>query len=222
MNMTTETVSGPGVKPVLAYYYKDGLYLNITNRCPTACSFCVKRTWQWRYRGWNLKLNGDPPVLRILEEARVAAAAKPVKELVFCGYGEPTYRLDVIRAVGAEMALEFPGLRRRLNTIGLGNAIWKRSIVPDLKDRIEAVSVSLNTADPEEWRRIMRPAAAYRDGFKDVLSFVRECVAAGIETRVTAIEGIGSDAEAVRVLAKSLGANYLLRANLEEEEQKGE
>jgi len=220
--MVPDTLSKQGAKPALVYRYKDGLYLNITNRCPTACSFCVKRAWRWGYRGWNLKLNGDPPVSRILQEARAAAAARPVKELVFCGYGEPTYRLDVIRAVGAEMAREFPGLRRRLNTIGLGSAIWKRSIVPDLKDSIEAVSISLNTADPEEWRRLLRPAPAYRDGFKDVLSFIKECVAAGIETRVTAVEGVGSNPEAVRALAGSLGAGYLLRASLDEENEKGE
>ncbi|HVA66398.1 MAG TPA: TatD family nuclease-associated radical SAM protein [Elusimicrobiota bacterium] len=215
--MASNTIPETDLKPALAYYYQDGLYLNITNRCPTACSFCVKRPWQWRYRGWNLKLNGEPPVAAILAEARKAAAAKPAKELVFCGYGEPTYRLDVIRAVAAEMRREFPSLRRRLNTVGLGNAIWKGSIVPDLKDRIEAVSVSLNAANQEEWRRIQRPAPAYRNSFEDVLSFIRECVAAGLETRVTAVEGIGSDPEAVRAMAQKLGAEYFLRPSLDDE-----
>ena len=215
--MIANAASATNEKPTLAYYYKDGLYLNITNRCPTACSFCIKRSWQWRYRGWNLKLNGEPPVAAILSAAMKAAAAKPIKELVFCGYGEPTYRLDVIRAVGADMAREFPGLRRRLNTVGLGNAIWKRSIVPDLKDRIEAVSISLNAASPEEWRRIQRPAPAYRNCFQDVVSFVRECVAAGLETRVTTVAGIGPNPEAVRALAQSMGAEYFLRPSLQED-----
>ncbi|MDE1977546.1 MAG: radical SAM protein, partial [Elusimicrobia bacterium] len=157
------------------------------------------------------------PLEEILPAAREAAAAKPVKELVFCGYGEPTYRLDVIRAVGAEMAREFPGLRRRLNTVGLGNAIWKRSIVPDLKDHIEAVSVSLNAANSEDWKHIQRPAPAYRNCFQDVVSFIKECVAAGFETRVTAVEGIGAAPEAVRALAQSLGAEYFLRPSLQDD-----
>src|SRR5437773_987885 len=97
----------------LSYIYKDALYLNITSRCPTACEFCIKFSWNYQYRGNNLLLKKEPAVRDILDSVGDPAT---YSEIVFCGYGESTYRL-------AEMG-EISGYLRkrsakqiRLNTI---------------------------------------------------------------------------------------------------------
>ena len=107
----------------------------------------------------------------------------------------------------------------RLNTVGLGNLINGRDVVPELAQVIDAVSVSVNTADPAEWIKLHRPRPAYRaGGFAAVLSFVSGCVAAHLRTRVTAVERPGADLDAVAALARRLGAGFLARPALDEAE----
>ena len=211
-------------QPTIAYPFKKGLYLNITNRCPTACVFCIKNKWEMAYRGSNLNLDGAEP------EARAAAALikeewlrKTFSELVFCGYGEPTMRLGALLAVaGALKSGElFPvpaNLRVRLNTNGLGSLVNGANIVPRLKGLVDAVHISLNTADPAQWLEMMRPRPEFaREAFNSALEFVR-CAAGAIpETVVTAINDPAVDLEKFSALAKELGAKPRIRARLEDE-----
>src|SRR5579862_9440890 len=164
----------------IVYRYKDGVYVNLTNRCPTACRFCIKFTWKMRYRGFDLKLAGEEPsVARVLEALAGAWADKPFAEVVFCGYGESTYRLADMLAVCDEVKRRYPGVRRRLNTIGLGNLINGRSISHELAQGLDAVSISLNTADPAQWLELMQPLREFKTGgFASVKDFIRECSAA--------------------------------------------
>jgi TatD DNase family protein len=205
-----------GGQYAIAYPYKDGLYLNLTNRCPTACEFCVKRIWDWRYRGFNLKLRGGEPTAKEAWEAVCAwIAERPFQELVFCGYGESTYRLPALIEIGSLARRYFPDLHLRLVTIGLGNLIWGRNITPELRPWLDVVSVSLNTADPLEWLALHAPLEAYRrEGFESVLEFIRDCAMRNLETCVTAVAQPGVDIKAVEALANSLGASFRLRPPL--------
>lgn len=199
----------------IAYRYQDNVYLNLTSRCPTACVFCVKRAWGWDYRGHDLKLRRDPSAAEVWSALIEEAAAGPFQELVFCGYGESTYRLTELQLISAAARQVFPSIRQRLNTIGLGCLIQRRDIVPDLAAAVDAVSVSLNTAEPREWARLHAPRPPYADaGFAAATSFVRACARAGLETTVTAVEGLGADPVALEVLARSLGARFRLRPAL--------
>ena len=211
-------------EPSVVYRYNAGLYVNLTNRCPTACVFCIKNKWEMAYRGSNLNLDGAEP------EARAAAALikeewlrKTFSELVFCGYGEPTMRLGALLAVaGALKSGElFPvpaNLRVRLNTNGLGSLVNGANIVPRLKGLVDAVHISLNTADPAQWLEMMRPRPEFaREAFNSALEFVR-CAAGAIpETVVTAINDPAVDLEKFSALAKELGAKPRIRARLEDE-----
>src|SRR5665213_795671 len=115
-------------RPRFTYFHQGNLYVNLTNRCPTACAFCLKFSSEWRFEGSNLKLQKEPTTQEILREIKVAA---PKKEIVFCGYGEPTCRLETLSAVGWNLKRQ--GFRSlRLNTIGLGNLIHGKDIVPSL------------------------------------------------------------------------------------------
>ena len=92
---------GAREKPVLAYAHGRGVYLNITNRCPTACVFCLKRLARWNYEGHDLRLTAKAPSApEILRAAEALLAKGRFTQLVFCGYGESTYELATMRAVG--------------------------------------------------------------------------------------------------------------------------
>lgn len=203
-------------RPAIAYHNEGALYLNLTNRCPTACRFCVKREWKWGFHGWDLRLAaGEPELEEVWKAVEAAGREGRFKEIVYCGYGECAYRLPVLRELGPLIRSNLPGVQLRLNTIGLGNLIWGRNIVPELRACLNAVSVSLNTADPSQWAQMHEPQAAFaRGGFEGVVEFTRACARAGLETTVTAIDLPGVDLEAVRRLSLSLGARFRLRPPL--------
>jgi len=210
-------------KPAAAYRYHTGLYLNITNRCPTACVFCIKNKWKMDYRGSNLDLGGaEPDIETLFALIKAEWTQSPFDELIFCGYGEPTMRLDVLLAAAGAvksgaLAPIPAGLRVRLNTNGLGGLVNGEDIVPKLKDLVDSVHVSLNTADPAQWLTLMRPRPEYaQKGFKCVLDFIRDTALVIPETVATAIRDNGVDLEKFSALAKELGARPRIRARLEE------
>ncbi|HEX4047906.1 MAG TPA: TatD family nuclease-associated radical SAM protein [Elusimicrobiota bacterium] len=204
--------------PALAPFYehRGGLYVGLTNRCPTACRFCAKRDLDWTFEGHDLLLKSERP-LAALRPALLRLLRPPHRwlELVFCGFGESTYRLGAMSALCREARRLRPEIPLRLNTIGLGDLIQGRDIVPELAESLDSVSVSLNTADPEQWLELHRPAPAFRArGFAASRSFARRCVEAGLDARVTAVELPGVDLDAVRAHALGIGAGFLVRPPL--------
>ncbi|HCC48247.1 MAG TPA: hypothetical protein DEQ38_09080 [Elusimicrobia bacterium] len=211
--------------PSIVYRYHKGLYVNLTNRCPTACVFCVKNAWKMDYRGSNLNLAGaEPSPAEVIALAKAEWAAAPFEELVFCGYGEPTMRLEALlacaRMVKTGRAEPLPRtLRVRLNTNGLANAVWGRNVVPEMKGLIDSVHVSLNTADPAQWLELMRPLDPWAStGFEKVKEFIREASMLLPEAVASAVEGPALDSAKFRELAEKLGAEVRLRPRLESEE----
>jgi len=208
-------MSAPRAAATVAYPFKRGIYLNITNRCPTACRFCIKRILKWRFERWDFRLAAEPSAERILAALAAAGRRKRFSEVVFCGYGESTYRLPQILEVCRAVRAGHPGVKLRLNTVGLGSLIWGRDIVPELAGALDAVAVSLNTADPGQWLQLMCPLRPLRArGYGAALDFVRGCAAAGLDTTVTAVKLPGVDLAAVRRLAASLGAGFRMRPAL--------
>ncbi|MFH2203560.1 MAG: TatD family nuclease-associated radical SAM protein [Elusimicrobiota bacterium] len=199
------------------YRYQDALYVNLTNRCPTSCVFCVKGPYRMDYRGLDLSLGAEPTTEQIMMSLREQA---PLSELVFCGYGESTYRMPELMEVSRTVRAEFK-VPVRLNTIGLGSLINGRDISQDLAACLDAVSISLNTADPESWLRLHRPLPEFRkEGFAAVLDFTRACVRGGLRTVATAVDYPENDLAAVEALAGELGAAFRLRPRLEDEWKK--
>lgn len=204
-------------KPAIVYRYQEGLYVNLTNRCPTSCSFCIKTRWSMGYRGYDLLLPREPGVAEVLQALEEAG---PCGEVVFCGYGEPTYRLSDLLEIAVALKRKnnrnkgYRGIR--LNTIGLGNLIHGRDIVPDMVDCIDAVSISLNSAESDQWVKLHRPRSQYRKGgFTSVLDFIRRCAELLPETVVTAVDLPGVDVARCRSVAEILGARFRLRPTLQ-------
>ena len=130
------------------------------------------------------------------------------REVVFCGYGEPTMRLDVILEVGRR--LKAAGTRVRVDTNGQGNLIWNRNITPELADAVDAVSVSLNAADAETYDRICGSRFG-ESAYEHVLAFIRESVKAGLEVSVSVVDVPEIDIEAARGVARELGVPLRVR-----------
>jgi len=198
----------------LAYTYQNGRYVNLTSRCPTACTFCIKFSWQYQYRGYNLKLKNEPPIEEIL--AAVGSDLSQYSEVVFCGYGESTYRLKEMENL-SHVFRQRKARQIRLNTIGLGNLIHGRNIAPELARFLDAVSISLNTVDPQQYVEIHRPLPEFRQkAFSSACDFVKFCREASIETTVTAVSGPGINTEKVKEFATRMGVAFRLRPYLED------
>ncbi|MGQ9779594.1 MAG: TatD family hydrolase [Bacillota bacterium] len=195
----------------VAYELDGALYLNLTNACPNRCSFCI-RNYARGVGGYDLWLTREPRTDEVL-----AAVGDPsrYREIVFCGYGEPTCRLKVLLEVAG--ALHGRGAPIRLNTNGLGDLINGRPILPLLAGKIDAVSVSLNAPDSTTYNRLCR--SRYGEAaFPTMLSFLREAKKYIPRVIATVVETEGVDVEACRRLATDLGVEFRLRTRLPGEE----
>ena len=185
----------------IAYRIRNSLYLNITNRCSNNCSFCAKFE-DFTVKGHYLQLDHEPAAAEVL-----AAVGNPdgFDEVVFCGYGEPLLRLDLIKEVAAH--LKKKGCRIRINTDGQANLVHGRNILPELAGLIDTISVSLNAADVETYQRLCNTPFG-RDGFKAVCSFLQEAPRHIPEVIATAVTVPGLDIAVIRKLAESLGVQF--------------
>jgi len=207
----------------IVYRFKNGLYINLTNRCPNLCTFCIKTKWHMQFDGHNLDLGGrEPSAQEVLEELDKELQKAPVQEVVFCGYGECTMRLPVLLEIGralkaAQTVGKYPPFQIRLNTNGLGNLINKHNIAPELKTAVDSVCVSLNAETEDLWRKLVCPAPGYENGFQAVLDFIRACANEHFD-RVTAscVENTGANPQAVQQLAAQYGAKFNEREYLDE------
>ena len=153
----------------ISYVIRNTLYLNLTQRCTANCVFCTRLT-RPVVQGYNLELKREPTAQEIWE-----SIDDPTKydEVVFCGYGEPTLRLDVVKEVAQK--IKSAGGKTRINTNGHGNVINKRNILPELKGLIDAVSISLNADTSEAYDEIVKPLPSFRNGIYDeVKIFIEE------------------------------------------------
>lgn len=185
----------------IAYRIRNSLYLNITNRCSNHCTFCAKFD-DFTVKGHYLQLDREPSVSEVLA---AVASVSDCDEVVFCGYGEPLLRLDLIVKVAAE--LKGRGLRTRINTDGQANLVHGRNILPELTGLIDSISVSLNAADPATYVRLCNTPFG-EAGFQAVCDFLREAKKHIPQVTASAVSVPGLDINAVKRLAESLGAAF--------------
>ena len=189
----------------IAYEIRDSLYLNITNRCTNECDFCVRNRTSF-VKGHNLRLAEEPSVEEVL--GAIGDAGK-YREVVFCGYGEPTLRLDVVKAVAK--SLKEAGAKVRMVTNGHGDIISGRPIAPELAGFVDRVSVSLNTDTKELYDKFCKPQFG-PDSYDSVKRFIAACVAKGIEVEVTCLDLAGVDLAKCEEIALGLGATFRARS----------
>lgn len=191
--------------PTFAYPINENLYLNVTDRCTLRCAFCPKHSDKARVRNYDLALETRPSAADI-----IAAVGDPAKyrQVVFCGFGEPTLRLKLLIEVSDYIKQR--GGRVRVNTDGLANLVHKRNILPELSGRVDAISVSVNAQNQALYDRHCRPALA--GSFQAMLDFLEQAPRYISEVTATAIDGLpGVDINDCRQLAEQRGAVFRRR-----------
>ena len=158
---------------VITYPVKSGLYVNLTNRCPCACVFCLRQNAPGIFGSDSLWLEREPTVDEIIASIE-SRSLDDFTELVFCGYGEPTERLDDLLAVARHVKSIRPGMLVRINTNGLSDLIHGEPTAVKLKGLVDTVSISLNTPDPEEYLKVCRPKFGL-ESWQAMLDFARSC-----------------------------------------------
>ncbi len=190
-------------EPQFTYTLRDALYVNLTIRCNADCVFC-DRSGDAVIKGINLKIQKEPS-----PEEVIAEIGDPTKyrEIVFCGYGEPTIRLEEMKTIARWVKAQ--GGKTRLNTNGHGNIIQNRDILPELVGLIDAVSVSLNATDPEEYGRLMRINGPMF--FSAMKAFASEAARLFPKVTMTIVDIEEVDKARARALAEEIGAEFSTR-----------
>ena len=154
----------------ITYEVESGLYINITNKCSNRCSFCIRNNGDGAYGSDSLWLSREPSQEQIVESVLSREISK-YSEIVFCGYGEPTYRLDVMLAVAAEIKRHC-NIPIRVNTNGHSDLIFGRSTTESFSSVIDSVSISLNAPTMEKYNEICHPVYK-NEAFDAVISFAK-------------------------------------------------
>ena len=197
-------------KDTYLYTLDGNLYVNLTNKCSNGCDFCVRNERTSYYGNYLWLRHGDPTVEKVIADAKGFGDLSRFKEVVFCGFGEPTYKMAEMLAL-----CDFfhdKGLKTRLNTNGQGNLINKRDIVPDLKDKIDFVNISLNASCVEKYQPICRSQFG-EAGFAGLVEFAKLCRKNGIACRFSIVDCIGEEeVEACKRLAESVKIPLYVRS----------
>lgn len=193
-------------KAQIAYPIRKSLYLNITNRCSNHCSFCAKFQ-SYTVKGHYLRLRQEPAF------ADVIAAIGPdpeekYDEIVFCGFGEPLIRLDVVKQVG--MHLKRRGCRIRIDTDGLANLVHGRNVLPELMF-VDTISVSLNAPDSAVYQKLIKTPFG-DEAYPAILYFLRQAKKFIPKVIASAVAVPGLDVEACRKVAEDdIGVKFRVR-----------
>ncbi len=194
----------------IIYPVGQGLYFNITNRCPCACTFCIRQKDEKFYVEDSLWLDHEPS----FEEVKAALLAENLEkysEFVFCGFGEPTEALDTLLETAKFLKSKYDK-PIRINTNGLGNLINKKDIAPLFKGLIDSVSISLNSSNSAIYQERVRPKfgekshAAMLEFAVEAAKFVPSVTMTTVSTTITK-----EDEEACKKLCEKIGVKYRIR-----------
>ena len=196
----------------ITYQVKNAVYVNLTNRCPCNCTFCLRHNGPGVFGSGPLWLEREPTLEETIESLGQWDYER-FREVVFCGYGEPTERLDVLLAASAHLKERDPALRVRVNTNGLSDLINGKPTAPLFVGKVDCLSISLNTDDPAEYLSVCRPKFG-EAAYPAMLKFTQEAAALLPSVVMTVVgEPITSleKQERCRKIAEGLGAHLRVR-----------
>ena len=200
---------------IYAYEFEDNLYINLTNKCPNRCSFCIRNVKD-EVNGNYLWLKKKPSYGDVIDAIN-KFDLKKYNEVVFCGFGEPTCELDLLCRIGDFLKKHNKVVR--LNTNGLANLINKQENVANkLVGIVDEVSISLNASDAEKYQNICK--SIYPNAFGEMLKFAQQCVQAGICTILSVVSTIGKEEiEKCAKIAENIGAKFRVREYIKEDDE---
>lgn len=194
----------------ISYEVGKNLYLNLTNQCPCACTFCIRNNGDGAYGSDPLWLEHEPT----MEEIKADLSKRDISaynEVIFCGFGEPTCRLDALLETAKWLKSNCESVKFRLNTNGLGDLVNNRPIAEELCEIIDTISISLNAGTKEEYMKVTRPK--FENAWEAMHKFTADCVNTGKSQVVMSVVDVISpeQIEASREVAESLGAVLRVR-----------
>ena len=194
----------------ILYKVHNNLYVNLTNKCPCACTFCLRQTRDHMEDSGVLWLEREPEVSEIIDDFK-NFNVDDYDEIVFCGFGEPTQRIDAVLEVAKYIKKTY-NKKTRINTNGLGNLVNGRDITPSLKGLIDTVSISLNTPNKERYYELTRSKFGI-ESFDAMLDFAREAAKYVPNVVMTTVETtITPEEEAMcQKICDDLGVTYRIR-----------
>lgn len=195
----------------ISYEVGKNLYLNLTNQCPCACTFCIRNNSDGAYGSDPLWLEHEPT----MEEIKADLSKRDIfayNEVIFCGFGEPTCRLDALLETAEWLKSNCANVKLRLNTNGLGDLVNNRPIAEELCEVIDTISVSLNAGTKDEYMKVTRPK--YENVWEAMQKFTADCVKTGKSQVIMSVVDVipPEQIEASRNVAESLGATLRVRA----------
>lgn len=203
---------------ILVYLLDGKIYINLTNRCTNDCIFCLRKDKD-DVVGQTLWLDNEnstaDDVIKQFELKRnelLTTHNLPFKEVIFCGYGEPMLKFDVMKQVAKYIKDKYPETKIRVNTNGHANYVYKKNVVPECKGLIDEFSVSLNGSTKEEYDELSQPK--FDEAYDEMKKFIKACFDEGISVVASVVEGYKGrhlDLEKCEEIAKSLGAKFRVR-----------
>lgn len=197
---------------ILVYLLDGKIYINLTNRCTNDCIFCLRKDKD-DVVGQRLWLDNENSTSEdVIEQFNKIYTSTPSNEVIFCGYGEPMMKLDVLKEVAQYIKTKCPNTKIRINTNGHANFVYKKNVVPELKGLIDEFSVSLNGATKEEYNELSQPK--FEEAYEEVKKFIKACADENISVVASVVEGYKGrhlDLKTCEQIATDLGAKFRVR-----------
>jgi TatD DNase family protein len=190
---------------IVAYELHGNCYINMSKHCTLRCSFCPKFNHTWQVQQYDLHLHQEPTVREIMN---AVGDPKEYNEVVFCGLGEPTMRLDVLLRVAKK--LKILGGNVRVNTDGLANLVHHGDVTPGFRGIIDTLSISMNAQNEKIYNQFCRPKS--RHAYEAMLDFTRKATEHVPNVMVSVIDGLpGVDIKACKKIADKMGVGFKRR-----------
>ncbi|QHI73879.1 TIGR04100 family radical SAM protein [Aminipila terrae] len=196
----------------IVYLYGDSLYINLTNKCPNSCNFCIRNYTDNLGDADNLWLEREPSADEVLSRIKEEICEKKttVDEIIFCGYGEPTERLEEIIDISRGIK-EFTDKPIRINTNGMADLIHKKKTAHLLEGVVDAVSVSLNAPTAEKYCDLCHPEFG-TESFDAILKWTEDIKKYVPDVRMSVVGVISEeDIQECRKIAENLGVKFRVR-----------
>lgn len=183
------------------------VYVNLTNACTNSCVFCL-RSQKDDVCGKEMWHDDNYTLEDIVDQFKVFESS--AKEVVFCGYGEPFIKKDMMKRFCEYLRRNYPQIKIRVNTNGHANAIYKTNVAEEFKGLIDSVSISLNSDNEKEYNEICKPAID--NAYEEMKKFAHACSAAGMEVTMSVVTGFDKihniNIQNCEEIAKKLGAKF--------------
>lgn len=194
----------------IVYKVHNNLYVNLTNRCSCSCVFCLRQNRDHMEESDSLWLDHEP-TLQEVKDAFAKEDMSQYEEVVFCGFGEPTERMDLLLEVATFVKKNYQK-PIRINTNGQANLINGRDVAPELKGLVDTISISLNTPNEEKYNEMVRSIygdkayGAMLDFAREAKKYVPNVVLSTVDTTLSKEEE-----EQCRQICEKLAVTYRIR-----------